>query len=83
MCMLYLNIIVPHSVGLENIYYLTRLNRRLSVFLEDHDGETRVANYSLFYVDGADAEYKLQAHVIIMSTCYNNDGAPTPAITGF
>ena len=57
--MLYLNIIVPHSVGLENIYYLTRLNRKLSVFLKDHDGETRFANYLLFYFDGADVEYKL------------------------
>mgnify|MGYP001803510031 FL=1 len=59
MCIIYDNIIVSHSVGLENIYYLTRVSRKLSVFLEDHDGETRVANYSLFYVDGADIEYKL------------------------
>ena len=43
--------------GLENIYILTRTNRKLSIYLEAHDGESRTANYSTFYIDGADTEY--------------------------
>lgn len=46
-------------IGLERLYYLTLSNKMLSVFLEDHDGETRTGNYSLFYIDGAVDEYRL------------------------
>ena len=45
--------------GLEAIFYLTRENRKLSIYMEAHDGESRTANYSNFYIDGADAEYVL------------------------
>ena len=45
--------------GLEAIFYLTRENRRLSIYMEAHDGESRTANYSNFYIDGVDVEYIL------------------------
>ena len=44
-------------LGLDAIYYLTRTNRKLSIYLEDHEGESRTANYSTFYIDDASTEY--------------------------
>lgn len=46
-------------IGLEAIYRLTRENRKLNIFLEADDGEIRVANYTTFYIDGADTFYRL------------------------
>ncbi|XP_067944991.1 ficolin-1-like [Watersipora subatra] len=44
-------------MGLEAIYLLTKTNRRLSIFLESHDGEVRTANYSSFYIDESSTDY--------------------------
>ena len=46
-----------YVLGLDAIYYLTRTNRKLSIYLEDHDGVSRTANYSTFYIDDASTEY--------------------------
>ncbi|XP_067939581.1 angiopoietin-related protein 1-like [Watersipora subatra] len=44
-------------MGLDAIYYLTRTNKKLSIYLEAHDGDSRTANYSTFYIDHADFDY--------------------------
>ncbi|XP_067944990.1 angiopoietin-related protein 2-like [Watersipora subatra] len=44
--------------GLEGLYYLTRKNRKLNIYMEAHDGEFRTANYSTFYVDDASDDYR-------------------------
>ena len=53
------------SSGLRNMYHLTRANRKLSIFLEAHDGLTMTANYSSFSVQGADQDYRLKVSVLI------------------
>ena len=50
-------LIAFHFAGLDAIYHLTRTNRKLSIYLEAHDGESRTANYSTFYIDDGDTEY--------------------------
>ncbi|XP_067939572.1 microfibril-associated glycoprotein 4-like [Watersipora subatra] len=45
------------NICLDNMYYLTRTNKKLSVYLEAHDGDGRTANYSTFYIDHADFDY--------------------------
>jgi len=45
--------------GLDNIYYLTATNRKLSIYLEDHVGEVRHANYSTFYISDSSTNYDL------------------------
>ena len=49
--------------GLDAIYYLTRLNQRLTIYLEAHDGEARAANYSTFYIDADDEEYRIHVSI--------------------
>ncbi|XP_067939582.1 microfibril-associated glycoprotein 4-like [Watersipora subatra] len=46
-------------IGLDAIYYLTRTNKKLSVYLEAHDGDSRTANFSTFYIDHADFDYSI------------------------
>ncbi|XP_067940679.1 microfibril-associated glycoprotein 4-like isoform X2 [Watersipora subatra] len=46
-------------IGLDSIYHLTQRNQKLSVYIQAHDGESRTANYSEFYIDDAEEEYKL------------------------
>ena len=50
--------------GLDAIYYLTRLNQRLTIYLEAHDGETRTANYSAFHIDADDEEYRIHVSIL-------------------
>ena len=52
-----INGVTKQILGLDAIYYLTRTNRKLSIYLEDHDGESRTANYSTFYIDDASNKY--------------------------
>ena len=47
-------------IGLDAIYYLTRTNKKLSVYLEAHDGDSGTANYSTFYIAHADFDYKVR-----------------------
>ena len=61
--------------GLDNIYYLTRHNRKLSIYLEDHDSQSRTANYSTFYIDDSSTEYV--NHVSIrLFTCHIRKSRP-------
>ena len=53
--------------GLDAIHYLTMTNQQLSIILKDHDGETRTANYSSFYIDGSDQNY---VNHVSMITCF-------------
>lgn len=48
-----------HIPGLENLYSITRTNQRLSVVLTDHDGETRYAAFSTFYIDDVGTNFTL------------------------
>lgn len=45
--------------GLDAIHFLTQSNAKLSVYMEDHDGISAIANYSTFYIDEANAGYTL------------------------
>ncbi|XP_067930728.1 microfibril-associated glycoprotein 4-like [Watersipora subatra] len=42
---------------LDAIHYLTRTNKNLGVYLETHEGVSKTANYSTFYIDNADSDY--------------------------
>lgn len=46
-------------IGLEAIYNLTRRVQKFSSYMMKHDGEIKTANYSSFYIEGADVGYKL------------------------
>lgn len=48
------------SSGLEAIYYLTRTVARLSIFMENWEGEKKTANYSSFRILGSADNYILQ-----------------------
>ncbi|KAF6039831.1 hypothetical protein EB796_001867 [Bugula neritina] len=45
--------------GLDHIYYLTRDNQKLSIYLEDFEGEVKSANYSTFYIEDSSSNYLL------------------------
>jgi len=47
------------NLGLEYINYLAATNRKLSIYLEDHVGEVRHANYSTFYISDSSTNYIL------------------------
>ncbi|XP_067931009.1 fibrinogen-like protein 1 [Watersipora subatra] len=48
-----------HWIGLENIHHLTKKDQKLSIFLEDHEGQSRTANYSFFQVENRESNYQL------------------------
>ncbi|XP_067940566.1 uncharacterized protein [Watersipora subatra] len=85
------NIPGEYRIGLENIHHLTKKNQKLSIFLEDHEGQSRTANYSLFQIDNEESNYQLLVsgysrdaedslfyhHELGFSTFdYDNDGSP-------
>lgn len=45
--------------GLEALHYLTRENRIANFYLEDHEGNSRAANFSNFHIDDANHLYTL------------------------
>lgn len=45
--------------GLEGLYYLNRENRIASFYLEDHDGENHMANYTDILIGKASDSYVL------------------------
>jgi len=47
------------NLGLEYINYLTATNGKLRIYLEDHVGEVRHANYSTFYISDSSTNYTL------------------------
>ncbi|XP_067940463.1 angiopoietin-related protein 1-like [Watersipora subatra] len=46
-------------IGLENIFHLTKKNQKMSIFLEDHESQSRTANYSLFQIENKGSHYQL------------------------
>jgi len=52
--------------GLEYIHYLTATNRQLSIYLEDHVGEVRHANYSTFFISNSSTNYVLTVRFSIL-----------------
>ncbi|XP_067941086.1 ficolin-2-like [Watersipora subatra] len=85
------NIQGEYWIGLENIHHLTKKNQKLSIFLEDHEGQSRTANYSLFQIENKESNYQLLVsgysgdaedslsyhHELKFSTFdYDNDGSP-------
>ncbi|XP_067940559.1 fibrinogen-like protein 1 [Watersipora subatra] len=92
------NIQGEYWIGLENLFYLTKKNQKLSIFLEDHESQSRTANYSLFQIENEESNYQLLVsgysgdagdslsyhHEMGFSTFdYDNDGHPGSCASSF
>ena len=69
---LVLHILFFYVIGNDNLFALTRTNRIMSLYLQKWDGSERTANYSNFYINDENENYRLTvSNFTIRKCCFN------------